>query len=97
MITLYSFKPGFQNRLRPVACIVWLLEQLPTMPVHPVRLYGLGKVLPKGHWLPLPFFCDAWVGETLCWRGDQSGFMAALAASLASPEPRAAAIFEERI
>lgn len=77
--------------------IVWLVEQLPGVPVHPVRLYGLGKVLPKGDWLPLPFFCDAWVGETLRWQGDQPEFMAALAASLAPPEPRAATILDERI
>jgi 1-acyl-sn-glycerol-3-phosphate acyltransferase len=63
--------------------IVWLAQQLPTVPICPVRLHGLGKVLPKGDWLPVPFFCDAWVGEPLHWEGDPSGFMAALAASLA--------------
>ncbi|MGB5063756.1 MAG: lysophospholipid acyltransferase family protein [Candidatus Competibacter sp.] len=77
--------------------IVWLVEQLPETPVHPVRLSGLGKVLPKGHWLPVPFFCDAWVGETLRWQGDRSGFMAALAASLAPPEPQAVAVREGRV
>ena len=77
--------------------IVWLVEQLPEIPVHPVRLSGLGKVLPKGHWLPVPFICDAWVGETLRWQGDQSGFMAALVASLTPPEPQAAAVREGQI
>ena len=78
--------------------IVWLVEQLPETPVHPVRLSGLGKVLPKGHWLPVPFLCDAWVGETLLWQGDRSGFMAALAARLAlPPEPQVAAVREGRI
>ncbi len=77
--------------------IVWLVEQLPETPVHPVCLSGLGKVLPKGDWLPVPFFCDAWVGKTLRWQGDRSGFMVALVASLAPPEPRAAAVREGRI
>ncbi len=62
--------------------IIWLTEQLPTVPICPVRLRGLGKVLPKGNWLPVPFFCDAWVGEPLCWRGDRQQFMTELAASL---------------
>ena len=62
--------------------IVWLAQQLPTMLIYPVRLHGLGKVLPKGDWLPVPFFCDAWVGEPLHWSGDRRQFLAALSASL---------------
>jgi 1-acyl-sn-glycerol-3-phosphate acyltransferase len=62
--------------------IVWLAQQLPDVPICPVRLCGLGKVLPKGDWLPVPFFCDAWVSEPLRWEGDQQRFMAVLAASL---------------
>lgn len=62
--------------------IVWLAQQLPAVPICPVRLCGLGRVLPKGDWLPVPFFCDAWVGEPLHWEGDRQRFMAALAASL---------------
>ena len=62
--------------------IVWLAQQLPTVPICPVRLRGLGKVLPKGDWLPVPFFCDAWVGEPLRWDGDRQRFMSSLAANL---------------
>lgn len=62
--------------------IVWLVQELPTVPICPVRLCGLGRVLPKGDWLPVPFFCDARVGEPLRWEGDRQRFMAALAASL---------------
>lgn len=62
--------------------IVWLAQELPTIPICPVRLCGLGKVLPKGDWLPVPFFCDAWVGEPLRWEGDRQRFMAALTISL---------------
>jgi len=62
--------------------IVWLAQELPMVPICPIRLRGLGKVLPKGDWLPVPFFCDAWVGEPLRWEGDRQRFMAALAANL---------------
>jgi len=62
--------------------IVWLAQQFPATPIYPVRLHGLGKVLPKGDWLPVPFFCDAWVGEPLHWSGDRRQFLTTLSASL---------------
>ena len=68
--------------------IVWLAQQCPTTPIYPVHLRGLGKVLPKGDWVPVPFFCDAWVGEPLHWSGDRRQFLAALAARLERPAPQ---------
>ena len=65
--------------------IVWLAETLPEVPIYPIRLRGLGKVLPKGAWLPVPFFCDAWVGERLRWEGDRQAFMTALVTRLTEP------------
>ena len=52
-----------------------IARKFPEVPVFPVFLHGLGKSLPKGEALLVPFFCDVFVGSPLAYRSQQDGFM----------------------
>jgi 1-acyl-sn-glycerol-3-phosphate acyltransferase len=55
--------------------IAFISQRYPNIPITPVYLHGVGKVLPKGEFIPIPFFCDVFVGENLVWPGDKKLFM----------------------
>jgi 1-acyl-sn-glycerol-3-phosphate acyltransferase len=62
--------------------IAKLSERFPQVPVVPVLLHGLGKALPRGEALLVPFFCDVFVGDALFWSDDRKDFMQSLEGSL---------------
>ena len=66
--------------------IAHLMEHAPEVPVVPIYFHGLGKALPKGDWLPIPFFVDGFVGEALTWQGTRAETMQALEARFAELE-----------
>jgi len=52
-----------------------LAKQFPDVSVIPVFLHGLGKTLPKGTFIPIPFFCDVFVGEAMTYHDHEDAFM----------------------
>lgn len=62
--------------------VAHLAERCPAVPVVPVFMHGLGKALPKGDFVLVPFFCDVFVGEGLRWTGERGSFMAGLEAAM---------------
>lgn len=62
----------FRNGIAHVA------RRYPEVPVVPVFLHGLGKALPKGEALLVPFFVDVFIGQPLSWTGNRDEYMRAL-------------------
>lgn len=58
--------------------IAHLVEHYPHVPVIPVFMHGLGKALPKGELILVPFFCDVFVGDAIYWQGNKELFMQTL-------------------
>jgi 1-acyl-sn-glycerol-3-phosphate acyltransferase len=58
--------------------IWYLAKRFPHAPVIPVFMHGLGKSMPKGTLIPIPFFINVAIGKALFGTEEKSAFMAML-------------------
>ncbi len=62
--------------------VAYFAHHAPHVPIIPIVLHGLGKALPKGEAVLVPFFCDVLVGEPVPPLLDREAFMASLKARM---------------
>lgn len=58
--------------------IAKLLELNPALTITPVYMHGLGKSLPRGEGMLVPFVCEINIGEPINWGGDKSSLIETL-------------------
>lgn len=57
---------GEPEQLSEIKTGLWFLSQeFPEVPIIPIFMYGLGRSMGKGQWIPVPFFVDIYVDEPL--------------------------------
>lgn len=64
--------------------VAHLVKARPDTPVTPVFTHGLGKVMPKGSMLPVPFNVDVLVGPAFRWDGTIEAFMDQMESAMAA-------------
>jgi 1-acyl-sn-glycerol-3-phosphate acyltransferase len=58
--------------------VAHLIEKMPAIPVVPAYLVNMGRSLPKGEFIPVPFFCEARIGPPLIISGNRQEIIRSL-------------------
>ena len=64
--------------------VAHLARQRPIVPITPVFMHGLGKALPRGTVIFVPFNCDVFVGEAFTYSRSVPDTMARLESNMAA-------------
>lgn len=81
---------GQPEKRQPLqAGIAHLAKRHPDIAIVPIFMHGLGKALPRGEGLLVPFICDIFIGEPVRWTGNKSDFLERLCQSFDQLEAEA--------
>ncbi|MEQ1832785.1 MAG: lysophospholipid acyltransferase family protein [Candidatus Eisenbacteria bacterium] len=64
--------------------VAHLAEQLPHVPIVPAYLTNMGRALPKGEFIPVPFFCEVRIGPPVRLSGSRAENLESIRAALES-------------
>jgi 1-acyl-sn-glycerol-3-phosphate acyltransferase len=67
-----------------------LIGKLPGIAVVPTYLVNMGRSLPKGEFIPVPFFCEIRIGPPRIFQGNRQEITVALEAAVRELAPEAA-------
>jgi 1-acyl-sn-glycerol-3-phosphate acyltransferase len=62
--------------------VAHLLEKTPNLPVIPAYLLNMGRSLPKGEFIPVPFFCEVRIGTARLIGGSRAEITSQLEAAV---------------
>lgn len=62
--------------------VAHLIEKTPGVPVVPAYLVNMGRSLPKGEFIPVPFFCEIRIGASRILQGSRQEITRALEAAV---------------
>jgi 1-acyl-sn-glycerol-3-phosphate acyltransferase len=62
--------------------VAYLVENVPGLPVVAAYLENMGRSLPKGAWIPVPFFCNVLIGPARTYAGTTPEIVAGIQAAV---------------
>ncbi|MBX2860402.1 MAG: 1-acyl-sn-glycerol-3-phosphate acyltransferase [Vampirovibrio sp.] len=72
-----------------------LIQKHPNIPVVPVYMRGMGRSLPRGELILIPFFCDIVIGKPQHFTGERPGIVQSVEAAVKKLEEEHSQMFWE--